>query len=292
MQIDIHVHTTRMDSITRANGETWASPEELLEIMDRIGTTQAVLLPLVSPEGMHQPILSEEMLSVVQEYPDRFIPFCNVDPRADSNSPDSRLRAFVEHYVERGCKGVGEITANIPMDDPRVDNLFEACQAVGVPVLFHIGPQASGCYGLIDDLGLPRLERALQRFPALRFIGHSQPFWAEMGPDCSLENRNTYPNGPVSPGGRLPQLFTRYPNLYGDLSAGSGYNAVSRDLEFGAWFMEEHQDRLMFGTDICAPSNSTPLVTYLRECREQGSLSAQAYEKITWRNANQLLQLG
>jgi hypothetical protein len=156
----------------------------------------------------------------------------------------------------------------------------------------HIGPQEGDCYGLIDGPGLPKLEQALARFSRLKFFGHSQPFWAEIAPDYGEAGRNGYPKGPVRPGGRLPQLFARYPNLYGDLSAGSGYNAVSRDPEFGYRFMEEHQDRLLFGTDICAPSNDTPLARHLAAALSEGKLSAQAHEKITWRNAALLLKLG
>ena len=49
----------------------------------------------------------------------------------------------------------------------------------------------------------------------------------------------------------------RYPNLYGDLSAGSGFGAISRDPEFGYAFLEEFQDRLYFALDLCDPANIT-----------------------------------
>lgn len=291
MKIDIHAHTTRLMGPPRPNGDRFASPEELLAIMDRIGTTHAILLPITSPEGGHQPILTEETLLIAREYPDRFIPFCNVDPRADNNLPNAQLERMLAFYVEQGCRGLGEVTANIRFDDPRVDNLFAGCEKLGLSVTFHVGVPGAGYYGLIDDPGLPGLERALQRFPGVRFFGHSQPFWAEIGADCTPETRGGYPKGPVQPG-RLVELFARYPNLYGDLSAGSGYNAVSRDPEFGAHFMETYQERLLFGLDICAVSNNTPLVEYLDTALADGRLSRQAYERITWRNADHLLGLG
>jgi len=56
--------------------------------------------------------------------------------------------------------------------------------------------------------------------------------------------------------------------------------------------MEEFQDRLLFGTDICAPHNETPLVDFLNAAGRDGSISRQAYEKIAWRNADRLLNLG
>lgn len=70
-----------------------------------------------------------------------------------------------------------------------------------------------------------------------------------------------------------------------------GHNALSRDPAFAYRFLEEFQDRLFFGTDICAPSNQTPLVEFLREAVEGGHISRTAYEKIAWKNAERLLGL-
>ncbi len=292
MIIDIHVHVTRVAGITRSVGDTYATPEQLTKMMDAAGIDKAVLLPSVTPECMHVLSPTEEILEIANSSSGRFIPFCNIDPRADTNSPEADLVRMLRYYIEQGCKGLGEITANLPFDDPRVENLFAACQECEMSVTFHVAPQIGGCYGLFDEPGLPRLERALQRFPDLKFLGHSQPFWAEVAPSYGQAGRNGYPSGSIEPGGRLPELFARYPNLYGDLSAGSGYNAVSRDPEWGYRFMEDYQDRLFFGTDICAPSNDTPLVRYLNAAHAAGNISTTVYEKITWRNANELLHLG
>lgn len=292
MMIDIHLHVIRKAGIRRANGETFATGRELIAMMDRAGIDRGVLLPLVSPEGRHVLSSTEEILDTAREFEDRFIPFCNLDPRFDTNTPEADLRRMLEYYISQGCRGLGEITANLPFNHPMVENLFSACQSCELPVIFHIGPQAGGCYGLVDDPGLPGLERALQRFPRLKFLGHSPPFWAEIAPEYGEAGRNGYPTGPVAPGGRLPELFDRYSNLCGDLSAGSGYNAISRDPSFGYRFMEKHQDRLFFGTDICSPTNKMPLVGHLNTALAEGKLSSEAYEKITWRNADRLLGLG
>jgi predicted TIM-barrel fold metal-dependent hydrolase len=158
-----------------------------------------------------------------------------------------------------------------------------------MPVLFHIGPQVGGCYGIVDDLGLPRLEKMLKKFPGLQFIGHSQPFWAEIGADATEANRNSYPTGKVVPG-RLIELFELYPNLYGDMSAGSGFNAVARDPEFGYAFIEKYQDRLYFGTDICAPENDMQLSFWLDEAVQNKKISQTAYEKVCRGNALKLLE--
>ena len=144
---------------------------------------------------------------------------------------------------------------------------------------------------MVDDLHLPKLEAAMQKFPKLVFVGHSQPFWSHISADVTNETWGGYPKGKVIPG-RVVELMRNYPTLYGDMSAGSGFNAVSRDPEFGYQFMEEFQDRLLFGTDICYPNQDTPLPTYLRKAHDENNISDQVFEKITWRNANELLGLG
>ena len=49
-----------------------------------------------------------------------------------------------------------------------------------------------------------------------------------------------------------------YPNIYGDLSAGSGNGALGRDLEFAKAFITRRADRLMFGTDYLSPGQAVP----------------------------------
>jgi predicted TIM-barrel fold metal-dependent hydrolase len=44
-------------------------------------------------------------------------------------------------------------------------------------------------------------------------------------------------------------MFRDYPNLYADLSAGSAYTALTRDVEFTRDFLIEFQDRILYGRD-------------------------------------------
>ncbi|MBI3974485.1 MAG: amidohydrolase family protein [Chloroflexi bacterium] len=290
--IDVHGHTIPRRGFLNRNGETAATPAELVQIMDRLGIDKMVVLPLTSPEALHFVQSNEEALEACAQHPSRFIPFCSVDPRIENNSPTHDFTRILEYYRSLGCKGVGEVVANLPWDDPRVQQLFAGSEAVGLPLTFHCTNREFNNYGLIDEPGLGGLERALRRFPKLQFLGHSPGFWTEVGPVDPAAG--SYPKGPVLPGGRVPQLLRDYPNLWGDLSAGSGYNAVSRDLEWGYAFLEEFQDRLLFGLDICAPSQEASrgrMVTFMRHAVETGKISRTAYDKIMGGNAVRLLRL-
>lgn len=291
--IDIHLHThfPRHPKVNRSGNYHFPSPEEIIEMMNRNGVSKAVVLPVVSPECMYTIVTPEEVLSICALYPGRLIPFCNVDPRFMTNSPRADFMSLFAAYKELGCKGIGEYFPNIPLDDPLNMNLFRQVEEIGFPLTFHLAPQVGGYYGMYDEPGLPRLEKVLKQFPKLIFLGHSQVFWAEMGPLKDPEERKGYPKGPILKDGRVVELMRKYPNLHGDLSAGSGYNAISRDPEFGYRFLEEFQDRLYWGTDIDVLPLDLPIVPYFRKLKEQRLISETAYEKITWKNAGKLLQL-
>lgn len=290
MFIDIHVHTRKFPCFPRGDTSVYTPPEELLARYDKIGVEKGVILPGVNPECSHGVQSVEEVLDLCSKYP-RFIPFCNIDPRSLTNSYTAPLGAMIRHYKEAGCKGVGEICANLPFLDPLVQNLFRGAEENDMPVIFHISPQIGGNYGLFDNPGLPQLEECLRRFPKLKFFGHSQAFWAEISALGSEADRLGYPDRPVEGEGAVPRLMREHPNLYGDLSAGSGHNALNRDRANAVRFMNEFQDRLMFGTDICAPGTPTPLAGLMLELRESGGISETVFNKIAMENAVRLLRL-
>lgn len=290
-KIDIHVHTTLFKGPLRmGTNYTFATPEELIDIYDSEGIEKGFIQLRLSPEATHVVQSNEEIKTIVDKYPDRFGWFCSIDPRMGNNTYDCNLSYFLEYYKSMGAKGVGEISCNLYFDDLYVQNLLYHCEKQSMPVIFQIAPHAGGTYGLIDDLGLPRLEKVLKKFPNLKFFGHSQAFWSEISSDVTNETRHKFPSGKIREG-RVVELFEKYENLYGDLSAGSGFNAVARDPNFGYSFIEKFQDRLMFGTDISTPQQRAPLAGWLDEAVNKGNISEEAYLKVSRENAIRILGL-
>jgi predicted TIM-barrel fold metal-dependent hydrolase len=185
MFIDIHVHVAESSCLKRGDKQAYAHPEQLIERCDKIGVEKAVLLPEVNSECSIVVQSNEEILEIAENSHGRFIPFCNLDPRAVSNSPDAPLGDVLRYYRDLGCKGIGEVCANLPFRDPRVQNLFHHAQDVGFPLTFHIATKIGGTYGLMDDPGLPQLEESLRQFPKLIFLGHSQ-LCTRKTPSCLL----------------------------------------------------------------------------------------------------------
>jgi len=309
MIIDFHTHVgdlrtpERMDRLP----VTW---EGLIERMNEEGIDKAVVLPLgVSPESLNGPFLFSPQVDIIgqlkaaRRHQDRVIAFGNLDPRMGclgnlephqvENPPETDFSWILARFRELGCVGIGEITANIAADDPRVISLFRQCGDFDLPVLFHCTGPGRGVYGLYDEVGLPRLERLLQAVPDTTVIGHAPGFWAEIEGDITAEKKFIYPTGAIQKEGSLSRLLRSYPNLYADISANSGFNAISRDKAFGVDFLTEFQDKILFGTDVCfgGPDGGMPHLGYLRGLSEENQISLQVFAKITGENALKILKL-
>jgi predicted TIM-barrel fold metal-dependent hydrolase len=244
--VDVHTHL----------GQTWNTTRELsagnlLKWMDAHRINQAVVLPLVSPESSSYLLTSDFVLKQTAPHRDRLIPFCCIDPRTTYSAGKKGLTDMLRRYQERGAKGFGEHKPGVPIDDGRSMTLYEACGELKLPVLFHLDTRRN-----TDRPGLPGLERVLRAFPQTIFIGHGPGWWASISGD--VKSLGGYPKGKVAPGGAIDRLMDKYDNLYGDLSAGSGANAISRDAEFGREFLIRRADRLMFGTDYLSPGQRVP----------------------------------
>jgi predicted TIM-barrel fold metal-dependent hydrolase len=250
--------------------------------MDSNNVAKAVVLPLVSPESSSYLNLNEQALAAARTYPDRLIPFCCIDPRTSYRGGRAGLRGMVKEYVDQGAKGFGEHKAGLPFDEPKMMALYEVCDDLALPVLFH----SDNLRGT-DEPGLPKLDHALQSFPNVNFIGHGPGFWASISGSLPKSALGGYPDGKVLPGGALDRLFDAHPNLWGDLSAGSGSNALARDREFGRSFLVRRADRLLFGTDYLKPGQDVPQFELLASFDLPGDVRA----KIERGNATKLLKL-
>lgn len=300
-KIDIHLHLgletivrtmekpTGMSGVTYASGNTPHDPVmksssslDMLPHLRELGIDGGILLSGGEETGFCGNVQTSQ---AAKKAPGVYKWMCNLDPK----EPETMFERLSK-YRQMGAVGIGEFAFNQWIGSPLIEAVFEAAEKAGLPVLFHMSPQEGFNYGIADQPGLPLLEGALKRHSNLIFIGHSQPFWHEISGEASSDivERNCWGEGPVKEGGRLPYLLETYPNLYGDLSANSGGNAIMRDEAFGLKFLEKFQDRLMFGSDMTNTEMVFPLGRWLDEKLEKGQLSKECYEKICRKNAEKL----
>ena len=201
-------------------------------------------------DGTHAAMPLADVVATCRRYPDRFIPgYC--PPPAQPSAPE----LFEAAYHMHGVRVCGEWSYRMLLDDPRALELFRKAGELHCPVVLHMDVPF-----LVDAEGnrqyqwrwyggtVANLERALQACPETVFIGHAPGFWRQISGDADTDPA-VYPAGPLTLGGRLVPLFEKYPNLYADLSAGSGLGALHRDTEHAREFIIRFADRLLFGRD-------------------------------------------
>jgi predicted TIM-barrel fold metal-dependent hydrolase len=277
--VDMHTHL----------GQTWnrnepLTAEALLRWMDSHKIAQAIVLPLVSPESSSYLLTTDFVLEQTKPFRDRLIPFCSIDPRTSYTGGLAGLVAMLKKYFDAGAKGFGEHKPGVAFDDKRSMTIYAACAELKLPLLFHIDNERN-----LDKPGLPGLEAALKAHPGCNFIGHGPGWWASISGDVTQSGLHAYPKTKVAPGGAIDVLMDKYPNLYGDLSAGSGAGAISRDLEFGREFLIRRQDRILFGTDFLSPGQAVPQFELFEQ--KLADLPAEVKAKIFRENARKLLRL-
>jgi predicted TIM-barrel fold metal-dependent hydrolase len=265
---------------------------ELVRMMDQHGIEKACVLPLVSPESTMYLQPTEGAIAAATAHPDRLIAFCCLDARVSTTNPAryghvAGVRGMIEildRYKQDGARGFGEHKVGLPFDHPQMMMIYEACDKLELPILFHLDDLRG-----IDTPGLPRLENVLKAFPKLPLIGHAAGFWASISGDATFADFGRYPEvpKPTTPGGALDRLMEKYPNLYGDLSEPGGEKALTRDLKFGREFIVRNAKQLVFGTDFLMGGQQIPQFELLDSLELPKDVQAKIYRD----NAKKLLSL-
>lgn len=281
-KIDIHAHVVPKSKDPMPG---WVDADSILSIYDKLKIEKGVVLPFIKLGDDPGKMTNANAELVTAMYPERFARFASVDLNCCDN-----VFEFLQAEKKKGILGVGEITSNLYFDDERVEALLSACGKLELPVLFHISPEIGRGYGVVDAPGLPRLERMLAKYPEVKVIGHSQPFWREISKNDSGSEGKLYPTGKITEG-RLAELLRKFENLYCDLSAASGSNAMMRDPEYAARFITEFGDRILYGCDITSVEREYPytFAEFLDGLVENEKISESVYKKICRDNAIKLL---
>ena len=264
MQSEEKMETRKIDA---HNHPDWHGHDlgKFLANMDENGIEKCFLLTFLAPEeesdplalgAVHGALLGEKSvlsfsrsLSYMERAPERFILGYAPDPR--DREACRKLIAARKIYGARLC---GEIKFRTMYDSPDCLRLFHTAGELGMPVTLHmqydLQKRYTDAWGEWWGGSIHTLEHCLQECPETVFLGHAPGFWIHISGD-DLWKTKTYPatTDPVLPGGEIPRLLRTYPNLYCDISSGSGYEALTRDRQFTKKFLLEFQDRVLFARD-------------------------------------------
>ena len=239
----------------------------------------------------------EQVKALQSAAPDRFTWFISYDV----TQPDAER--VLTQAVKDGAQGFGEMKFHVAADGPELRRMYALAADLRVPILIHFQEvDHSPNEGTWSTGFAKAFESILKAYPRTTFIGHADAFWANVSAD--YHNEAAYPAGPIKRGGATDRWLGDYANLFADMSAVSGNNAMARDPEFTADFLKRHQDKLLFGSDCsCSDGHgagynnpAAPRMTGKCVARETLSLlkrstSPVIFQKIAWGNAHKLLQI-
>ena len=267
--IDIHQHTNY-------SGRT---DEQLIRHQQILGATTTVLLPAGRFYGLDAKCGgNDSVAALARKHPEKFVTFAN--EVADIEEAPDEIRKF----LRRGAIGIGEQKFRVQPDGKHFERIARLAEEFGVPVLMHF---QHGVY----NIGIENFHKVLAKFPRVNFIGHAQTWWGNV--DAKHDQKVLYPTGKVTPGGITDRLLSDYANMYGDHSAGSGLNFLTRDPEQAAAFLARHQDKLLFGSDcddvlgIGPGCQGAQILANLRKLVPNKNVE----RKILFENARRLLKL-
>ncbi|MDZ4684361.1 MAG: amidohydrolase family protein [Planctomycetaceae bacterium] len=236
--IDIHQHTNYRE---RTNAQ-------LLAHQRAMGVTHTILLPSgrsvqrpSTADGKHNGLGgvgaggNETALALARELPKEF----SFGANDVTDLPDARQE--IARYLDLGAIVIGEQKFGVELDSPACQVLYALAAEHRVPILLHV---QHGTY----NLGFERLPKMLEKFPQTTFIGHAQTWWANIDKNHA-DQTVLYPKGKVTPGGMTDRYLSDYPNMFADMSAGSGLNALTRDEDHARGFLDRHQNKILYGSD-------------------------------------------
>jgi predicted TIM-barrel fold metal-dependent hydrolase len=235
----------------------------------------------------------------MEKRPEHFVRSVSVDPA----SPESGR--IVRDALTAGAVSIGELKFHLALDSSEMRRIYDIAAELQVPVMMHIQtfPHFEG--ELPYNTGYSQFDKMLRAHPRTNFIGHADLFWAHISADVPADRG--YPSGPIKPGGLTDRWLSDFPNLYADMSANSGNNALSRDVEFSRGFIARHKSKLIFGSDCsCADGKgagisqgNNPEASRLSgKCVARETLTVlqrlstpEIFRRITWENGIKLFKV-
>lgn len=212
--IDVHVHafSVKEDGL-----------DAVAKWMDKKGVDRCIVSPLNHKGSRdYSPEDRAAMLAHFRKYQGRIDRMCIIYPD-EVQSVDAAVE-LLQREIKDGAIAFGEhYGVGLMFDDPKNLRLYEACEKVGLPVMFHIDQNKN-----MVEKGMQRVDNVLKKYPKCNLIAHA--YWWRQLKDADRQ-------------------LQEHPNLYADTSGHVVPDMLSRDRAYAREFIIRNQDKLLFGTD-------------------------------------------
>lgn len=252
--VDVHNHL--------GGGKQLLTPERVAAYLQEMN--EAGVRTVVNLDGASGEYLKETLAALDEAHPDRFLTFALIDFKGiDDEGWTDREVARLEESFKAGAKGLkfhkslglgvrykdGRL---MPVDDPKLDAIFELCGKHQRPVMIHTADPAAFFTPL--DKNNERWHE-LNEHPGWLFYGERFPKQEELLKQF-INRVGRHPNTTFIGahfGNNVEDLETvgewldEHPNLNVDLDA--RISELGRQPYTARRFFLKYQDRIMFGTD-------------------------------------------
>jgi uncharacterized protein len=303
--IDLHSHQSNMDT---------QDLSELIAIMDAMN-----MKVMVNLSGASGDKLAAAKKNVSDHYPNRFLLFANINfqnigtkdwtertveqLRSDVRNGASGLKIF-ENLGTRVKDNLGN---RVPVDDSRLDAIWDVCGELKIPVLIHTAAPKS-FWSPLDEhnerwLELTKYPERVRSdsFPApwQQLINEQHKMFLKHPKTIFIAAHLGWYGNDLQ---RLGSILDSIPNMYTEF--GAVIAELGRQPKMARKFLEKYQDRVLFGKDSWIPSEYK---TYFRVLETEDEyfpyhkkyhafwslyglgLSDEALRKIYYKNALRLL---
>jgi predicted TIM-barrel fold metal-dependent hydrolase len=252
--IDVHTHTND----ARGIGDR-VDPKEMVARMDRLNVKTVVILT-----GGWGDDLQKIVDTMVKPYPGRFMVMTQIDwSKIDDPKFSQLMVRQVDDSVARGARGLkilkelglGVRNASgklIPVDDPRLDPVWEECGRLGIPVFIHVADPEAFFHRI--DANNERYEELIEH-PDWSFYGPQFPSIQElMAQRDRMFAKHPHTTFAALHFGSWPenldfveQTLGKFPNVM--IETGAREGELGRQPQRVRRLFLKYPDRIMFGTD-------------------------------------------
>ncbi len=252
--IDVHNHQDR--------GMSAEDAARLVSDMDRIN-----LRVMVNLSGSQGAEFEKGYANLAGRYPGRFIVFANLNYKGiETPGWGERAAAQLAEDVRHGARGlkifkdlglsVTDATGRrVPVDDPRLDPVWDKCAELGIPVLIHSGeprsffePQDKYNERWLELKQFPQRARPPDKYPTFdQVMGEQHRLFARHPKTRFIDAHLGWLGGDLA---QLGRLFDQMPNVYTEI--GAVLAELGRQPRNARAFFVKYQDRVMFGKDAWA----------------------------------------
>ncbi len=252
--IDVHNHTND----PRGIGDR-VDPKEMIARMDALNIKTVVILT-----GEWGNELQKIVDTMVKPYPGRFMVFTQMDWSKVNDPNFSQLMVRqVDDSVARGARGVkmlkelglGVRDASgklLPVDDARLDPVWDECGRLGIPVFIHVADPEAFFHPI--DASNERYEELIEH-PDWSFYGPQFPTLPElMAQRDRMFAKHPHTTFVALHFGSWPenidfveQTLAKYPNVM--IETGAREGELGRQPRRVRMLFLKYPDRIMFGTD-------------------------------------------